>query len=46
MKKKSLCIVLCSKGYPENYKNNIEITDLDNLNSSENDLIYHAGTKV
>ena len=44
--KKSLCIVLCSKGYPENYKNNIEITDLDNLDSSENDLIYHAGTKV
>ena len=44
--KKSLCIVLCSKGYPGNYKNNIEITDLDNLDSSENDLIYHAGTKV
>ena len=44
--KKSLCIVLCSKGYPENYKNNIEITDIDNLDSSENDLIYHAGTKV
>tara|TARA_B100000131_G_scaffold316649_1_gene357107 strand:+ start:3276 stop:4541 length:1266 start_codon:yes stop_codon:yes gene_type:complete len=44
--KKSLCIVLCSKGYPENYKNNIEITDLDNLDSSETNLIYHAGTKI
>ena len=46
MKKKSLCIVLCSKGYPENYKNNIEITDLDNLDQSETNLIYHAGTKI
>ena len=44
--KKSLCIVLCSKGYPENYKNNIEITDIDNLDSSETSLIYHAGTKI
>ena len=44
--KKSLCIVLCSKGYPENYKNNIEITDLDSLDSSETSLIYHAGTKI
>ena len=44
--KKSLCIVLCSKGYPENHKNNIEITDLDNLDSSETNLIYHAGTKI
>jgi len=43
--KKSLCIVLCSKGYPENYKNNIEITDIDNLDSSETSFIYHAGTK-
>ena len=44
--KKSLCIVLCSKGYPENYKNNIKITDIDNLDSSETSLIYHAGTKI
>ena len=44
--KKSLCIVLCSKGYPENYKNNIEITDIDNLDSSETSFVYHAGTKV
>ena len=44
--KKSLCIVLCSKGYPENYKNNIEITDIDNLDSSETSFVYHAGTKI
>jgi len=43
--KKSLCIVLCSKGYPESYKNNIEIKDLQNLDSGETNFIYHAGTK-
>ena len=28
---KSLCIVLCSKGYPEKYDNNIEIKNLKNI---------------
>ncbi len=43
--KKSLCIVLCSKGYPESYNNNIEIKNLDNLDSGKTNFIYHAGTK-
>jgi len=43
--KKSLCIVLCSKGYPESYNNNIEIKNLDNIDSSKPNFIYHAGTK-
>ena len=42
--KKSLCIVLCSKGYPENYEKNLEIQDLLDLKINENSFIYHAGT--
>jgi len=44
--KKSLCIVLCSKGYPDNYKKNIEIPNLKNLELKKNNFIYHAGTKI
>jgi len=42
---KSLCIVLCSKGYPENFINNVKIDNLNNLKLSSNDFIFHAGTK-
>ena len=42
--KKSLCIVICSKGYPEEYKKNIEIKNIKNLNLSSNDYLFHAGT--
>tara|TARA_Y100000768_G_scaffold388849_1_gene387879 strand:- start:1646 stop:2911 length:1266 start_codon:yes stop_codon:yes gene_type:complete len=42
---KSLCIVLCSKGYPDIYKNNIEINNLDKFKLNENEFIFHAGTK-
>ena len=44
--KKSLCIVLCSKGYPESYKKNIDIPNLHKIKSSNNNFIYHAGTKI
>ena len=44
--KKSLSIVLCSKGYPESYKKNIEIPNLNNLKLNKNSFIYHAGTKI
>ena len=44
--KKSLCIVLCSKGYPESYKKNIDIPNLKNLIPEKNNFIYHAGTKI
>ena len=44
--KKSLSIVLCSKGYPESYKKNIEIPNLNSLNLNKNSFIYHAGTKI
>ncbi len=41
----SLCIVLCSKGYPDKYKNNILINNLDNITLDSNQKIFHAGTK-
>ena len=44
--KKSLCIVLCSKGYPESYKKNIDIPNLKKIKSSNNNFVYHAGTKI
>ena len=43
---KSLCVVLCSKGYPDKYKNNIMIKNLVNLTISKNEFIFHAGTKM
>ncbi len=42
---KSLCVVLCSKGYPEKYKNNIEIKNLDKMKYNKDNFIFHAGTK-
>ena len=43
--KKSLCIVICSKGYPKKYNNNMLIENTEKLELSEGDFIYHAGTK-
>ena len=43
--KKSLCIVLCSKGYPEKIKKNIKLNNLNNIRLNEFEYIYHAGTK-
>ena len=41
---KSLCIVLCSKGYPDNYKKNLEINNINEIDLENNDFIFHAGT--
>ena len=43
---KSLSIVLCSKGYPDKFKNEIEIKNLDNLDLKDKEFIFHAGTKM
>ena len=40
----TICIVLCSKGYPDRYKNNSEINNLDKIDLKENEFIFHAGT--
>ncbi len=42
---KSLCIVLCSKGYPDKYDNKVEINNLGKINLNKNDFIFHAGTE-
>ena len=41
---KSLCVVVCSKGYPGEYKKNIEIKNLNKISLSNKDFIFHAGT--
>ena len=42
---KSLCVVLCSKGYPESYENNVEIQNLNKVKLGQNEFIFHASTK-
>ena len=42
--KKSLCIVLCSKGYPNEFKKNIPINNLNKVSFTQNEYCYHAGT--
>ena len=42
--KKSLCVVVCSNGYPEAFKKNIEILNLNKVNLGDEDYLYHAGT--
>jgi phosphoribosylamine--glycine ligase len=43
--KKSLCVVLCSKGYPDTYQKDVLINNLENFTPNENNFIFHAGTK-
>ena len=45
-KEKSMTIVLCSKGYPGNYKKDLKIKGLNKIKLSKKDFIYHAGTKT
>jgi len=42
--KNSLCIVVCSKGYPGEYKKNVEIQNINNINTGQDEFIFHAGT--
>tara|TARA_B100000767_G_scaffold237972_1_gene232475 strand:- start:330 stop:1595 length:1266 start_codon:yes stop_codon:yes gene_type:complete len=41
---KSLCVVLCSKGYPDTFKKNILIKNINKVKLSRNEYCYHAGT--
>jgi phosphoribosylamine--glycine ligase len=42
--KKSICIVVCSKGYPDSFRKNIEIENINAINLDFNENIFHAGT--
>jgi len=42
--KKSLCVVLCSKGYPDEFKKNILIKNINKIKLNKNEYCYHAGT--
>ncbi len=42
---KSICIVLCSKGYPDKFENNV-VLNVEKLNLKKNQFIFHAGTKI
>ncbi|MDA7576605.1 phosphoribosylamine--glycine ligase [Candidatus Pelagibacter sp.] len=44
--KKSLCVVICSKGYPDEFKKNVEISDLDKVKQNPDQFIFHAGTNL
>jgi len=43
--KKSMCIVLCSKGYPDDFKKNVLIKNINKIQLQKNEYCYHAGTK-
>ncbi len=34
-----------SKGYPDKYKNNVLIENIEKIHSEKKEYIYHAGTK-
>lgn len=42
--KKLVCVVMCSKGYPENYQKGTEIKNLEIAGKTPNVKILHAGT--
>ena len=44
--KKSLCIVVCSNGYPHEFKKNVLIKNLDKIKLSKDEFCYHAGTTI
>ncbi len=45
-KEKCMTVVLCSKGYPGNYKKNKKINNLEKVILKKNEYIFHAGTKI
>jgi phosphoribosylamine--glycine ligase len=44
--KKSICLILASKGYPENYNKNTHIKNLKEFENSDEFYIFHAATKI
>ncbi|MBN1551423.1 phosphoribosylamine--glycine ligase [bacterium] len=44
--KASLCVVLASEGYPGSYKTGEIITGLTSVDTSDDLMVFHAGTKI
>ena len=44
LNKKSLCVVVCSNGYPDKFKKNVKIENLKSINLQSQDYLFHAGT--
>ncbi|MCV3769132.1 MAG: phosphoribosylamine--glycine ligase [Wolbachia pipientis] len=44
--KSTVCVVVASKGYPDNYKTGEIIKGLDKIESIPGILLFHAGTKL
>jgi len=44
--KKSLCVVLCSNGYPDQFKKNVLIKGLNKTKLGDNEYCFHAGTSL
>ena len=42
--KKSLCIVLCSNGYPDDFQKDVLIENINKIQFEKNDYCYHGGT--
>jgi phosphoribosylamine---glycine ligase len=43
--KKSLCVVVCSNGYPDKFSKNIEIENLNKIKLNDYEYLFHAGTE-
>ena len=46
LNKKSLCIVVCSKGYPDIFQKNVEIKNINKISLKEDEFLFHAGTTM
>ncbi len=46
IEKKSMCVVLCSKGYPDEYKKNVLIENISKINTTQDNFCFHAGTNI
>jgi len=44
--KKSLCVVLCSNGYPDEFKKNVPIKNMSRNKFDKNEYCFHAGTTI
>ena len=46
LNKKSLCVVVCSNGYPDEFKKNIKIENLKSISLQSQNFLFHAGTTI